>query len=501
MMYRILILSVVSVLLAGCASVPQRLEPAPGVEVPEVWTTADAPAGPVVEDWWTSFGDPVLPGLIEEALEHNRDLRAAATRIDQAAAQARISGADLRPSLQAGFTASRQKQNFIGFPDFGEMLGSPGGAGGSGSSGNGDSGGVTSVESTSLGVSLDTSWEADLWGRLRAGHAASLADLEAARAEYAGARLSLAGQTAKAWFALTEARQQHALARSTVGTFRTSAETVRDRYERGLRPSLDLRLAEANLSAAEALVEQRREQVARLERQLEVLLGRYPRGGPPEGGSLLPVPPPVPVGLPAEILARRPDLAAAERRLAAADARLKQARRALYPRLTLTGSLGRRSEELEDLLDGDFSVWSLAAGLMQPLFQGGRLRAGVDLADARTREALEAFAGAALRAFSEVESALTAESFLMRREESLAAAAEHSVAARRLTEDRYAAGLAGVFDVLEAQRRALEAESQLLAVRRQLLDNRIDLHLSLGGSFKDDQPPSSSARESEETSS
>ncbi len=195
------------------------------------------------------------------------------------------------------------------------------------------------------------------------------------------------------------------------------------------------------------------------------------------------LPGPVPVGLPAELVARRPDLVSAERRLAAADERLRQARRQLYPRFSLTAGGGTVSDQLGDLVDGDFRVWSLLANLTQPLFQGGRLRAGVDRAAAGSDELLAAYAGLALDAFREVESALAAEQHLIERERHLAEAARQLGAARRLAEDRYRSGLGDYLLVLESQTRELVAESELLSLRRELLHNRIDLHLALGGGF------------------
>ena len=166
-----------------------------------------------------------------------------------------------------------------------------------------------------------------------------------------------------------------------------------------------------------------------------------------------------------------------------AGARVSEARHALYPRLSLTASGGRSSSGLKDLLDGDFAVWNLVGNLTQPLFQGGRLRAGVDLAEANSERALLLFAQSALRAFGEVETALAAESYLARQEKELRTSASEAGASYDLASERYAQGLAGMATLLEAQRRSFEAESQLLSVRRQRIHARIDLHLALGGDF------------------
>ncbi|RMG47959.1 MAG: efflux transporter outer membrane subunit [Acidobacteria bacterium] len=455
--------AVLAALAAGCVSMPPRRAARSEVPIAPEWQAAQVDPDAPVDGWIDAFGIPELRRLVAEALERNHDLAAAAARVEAARAQARIAGADLLPQIGAGLNGSRQRQNFIGFPIPGAERR------------------VLSTTFTRLNLSVDVSWEADLWGRIRAGKAAAAADAEVARATYRAARLSLAANVARGWFAVVTARRQLDLAHRTVESYRRSAEAVRRRFEAGLRPALDLRLAEAQLAAAEALQEARREQLARATRQLELLLGRYPEGTIGEDRPLPAPPPRIPGGLPVDLIARRPDIVAAERRLFAADARLAAARASLYPSLRLTGSGGGASDRLRDLLDGDFRVWSLVAGLAQPLFQGGRLRAGVDLAKASVEEATAEFAQTVLRALGEVETALAAEEILRTREEALRRALDQSEAAVRLAERQYREGLIDMPTLLEAQRRALDAESALLDVRRARLDNRVALYLALGG--------------------
>ncbi len=449
----------------GCASAPPVEPPVLAVETPATWTT-DAGTGPLPElDWWTDFGDAGLDAAITSALTNNYDLAAAAARLDQAAADSRIAGADLLPTAQIGLNGSKRKQNFIGFPIPGAE----------------DQ--VLSTIFSNYGVSLDVAWEPDLWGRLRSGARAALADLQSRAADLRAAQLSLAGQTTKAWFAVAEARQQLRLAEASVGSFRTSSEQVRDRFEQGLRPSLDVRLALSNLANAEALREQRRQQLDAAIRQIEVLMGRYASGALDAPEALPDAPSTIPGGLPADLVSRRPDLVAAERRIASARQRWQVARGELYPRISLTANTGTATSALQDLINGDFGVWSLLGNIVQPLFQGGRLRAGVDRAEARTAEELAVYANTALLAFSEVETALAAEEFLADRERFLATSAEQSRAAEALADDRYRSGLDDYITVLESQRLALQAEGDLIAARRQRLENRVDLYLALGGGF------------------
>ena len=460
-----------TVFAVGCVSAPNVAQPELAVTVPERWTASETPAGAINPAWWTDFGDPGLDAAVRTALEQNYDLRAAAARLETAAADAELAGADLQPSVQLGFSGSRRKQNFIGFPIPGRE------------------GFVLSTISTNLGVSLDVSWEADLWGRLRAGSRAALADLQLAAADLRGAQLSIAGQTAKAYFAATEASQQVSLAATTVESFRTSSDQVRDRFEQGLRPSLDVRLSLSSLAGAEALLQQRRQQLDATTRQLEVLLGSYAARTLEIPTAFPDTPAPVPAGLPADLVARRPDLVSAERQLAAETQRVLVARGDLYPRLSLTGSSGTSSNVLRSLIDGDFAVWSLASNLLQPIFEGGRLRAQVDRAEARTDESLASYTGAVLQAYAEVESALAAEALLAARVSHLVTAAEQSRAAERLAADRYRAGLEDYVTVLESQRLALEAEGTLIAARRLRLENRVDLYLALGGGFDQLEAP------------
>ncbi len=451
--------------LLGCTSAPPIAHPELRTSVPEQWSASSASSMPLEDGWLWSFKDEDLEVIVMEAMDHNHDLKAAEARLGAAVSAARIVGADLLPRVSAGFSSSRQRQNFVGLPIPGfedEVL---------------------STKFNLFGVSLDTTWELDVWGRIRAGTSAALADMEGIQSDLAAARLSLAGQTAKAWFAVTEAKQQASLARKTLKSYQVTADQVRNRFEHGLRPSLDLRLALSNVGTAEALYQERQEQYERAIRQLEILVGRYPDGMISGADTLPDIPAVMPSGLPADIISRRPDLAAAERRLAAADARIAQARAALYPRISLTTSNGTISDQLRDLTDGDFYVWSIAGNLLQPIFEGGRLLAEVDRTEAVAREALENYTGAALQAFGEVESALVAEALLEKREDALRMAGEQAMAAHTLAQDRYRSGLESFTTVLDAQQRELNAESQRIAVRRLRLDVRVNLHLALGGDF------------------
>lgn len=453
-------------LLVGCATAPEKVE-VEGLPTRAEWSVATETNAPVAGAWWGELGSPGLVQVVEHALRENHDLRQALARVDAAVAQARIAGADAYPQVGFGFDAARQQQVFIGLPIPGQ--------------GNDP----LQTRFNSYAANFNLSWELDVWGRIRAGQSAALADVQASEEDFVGAMHSLAARTARAWVALVSAEQQLRLANATEQSFSITAAQVGARYERGLRSALDYRLSLNNAAVAKALVSLRRRELQVAQRQLEILMGRYPEGSLAGDYSLPELAHDVPTGLPSELLERRPDLISAERRLAASISRVKEAKRALLPRISLTASGGRTSSELEDLLDNKYSMWALAGNLAQPLFQGGRLRANVKLNEARAREALEAYHSIVLRAFGEVEVALASESQLRQREIDLVEARRQSSEALRLAEERYFAGLIEFVTLTESQRSAYNAESEVITIRRQRLENRIDLHLALGGSFDD----------------
>src|SRR5690606_7285164 len=268
---------------------------------------------------------------------------------------------------------------------------------------------------------------------------------------------------------------------------REIARQINNRADAGVAAPSDRLLANANLASAQAGVIQRREALARLTRELEILQRDYPAGDFATMAELPPVPPPPPAGLPAELLSRRPDLVAAELNLRAAGLRVTAAQRSLLPGISLTGSAGTASNQLDELLSGDSVVWSIAGRLLQPIFQAGRVRAQIEAIEGQHDEAIQAYADTALRAFAEVETALAVDTLLAEREAAYELAARHAEGTVAMSFNRYREGIDPFLAVLESQQRALDSSSAYLAARRARLENRIDLHLALGGGF-DDMP-------------
>lgn len=433
---------------------PQRHMQEVGAKIPDQWAEGEAPIQSVPTQWLETFGDPQLSHLVESALANNYELKAAAARVDAAIAQARIDGSGRWP--QFFFTADHE-QIQIREAGFG---------------------------SSRFGVFealFGLSWELDVWGRIRDFQQAAVQEADASKADYYGARLSLAARVAQSYFELAEAKLQAAVVEQSIKDRTIIVNLVRGRFQRGLERGLDLRLALTDLANAEAQLKQARNRIQTITRQLEILLGRYPAGNEMSVSALPQLPAGIAAGLPSELLERRPDVVAAFDRLQAADFRAASSKKLRLPRITLTASGGTRSSELAELIDPKAAAWNVFAGLMQPLFTGGRIQGEIFRNQARAEEMLNFYKNTALNAFREVEQALAAEEWLRQEEASLKKAVEQTESSRRLAVYSYRNNLIGILTLLDSYRSTLNAQSAHLSVSRQLLSNRINLYLALGG--------------------
>lgn len=450
--------SLVALSLAGCATAPKQSD-APDLNLPSAWAAAavgsDAP-----QAWLSDFKQPALERLVAEAISNNADLQRITAVLGQRIAEARISGADILPSAGLGLKGARQQISTFGPSPTGGVI----------------------FENYDLALNL--SWELDLWGRMRNLTSAALAQVEASQAERQAARLSLAAQVTKSWFNLSEAQQQVTEAARTAGAYRKNLNALESRFKRGLTGGLELRRIRTQAAASEADLASRQRALDAAKRSLEVLLGRYPDAALIAESSLPPLPEAIPAGLPAELIGRRPDLIAAERRLAAADKDLLARKKDLLPKISLTASGGSSSQDFDNLLKGDFSVWSLAGNLTQPIFQGGRILANIDRAASLRDQALAQYRNTALRAYLEVETTLAAEAYLKHEYSKFALAAEEASAAETLAWSKYRSGTTDFLNVLDAQRSAAASRGRVIAARNRLLQNRVDLYLALGGPFQ-----------------
>ena len=407
-------------------------------------------------NWWTAFKDPQLNTIIDQSVGRNYQVWQAQAKTAQARAQAVIAGADRLPSVTASSSPSYLKQR---------------------------TGSSSTTTTESYGIDLGVSWEVDLWKRLKN-------QSQSARELYLGSndvlrsvRQTVAAQTAKAYFATVEAKQQVALSKTTLSVLTETSRQVGNRSDIGIAAPSDKHLSIANRESASAGLAGQEEALARTSRQLQLLTTDYPNGKVQTANSLVSLPALPKLGIPASLLSRRPDVLAAERQLRASGFNILIAKKALLPSFSLSTGLGTVSNELSNILDGDFSYWSLAGSVLKPIFQGGKLRANVQLNEALQQEAANVYAETVLTAFTEVESALAARELINRRQTALCSAANASKAAERVSFNRYRQGIEPYLTVLESQRRALSASSSCISARYDALENYIDLQLALGGGF------------------
>ena len=441
-------------LISGCAlkSPPDRGEIAkqalPNFAPPPAWI---GQAAAVQSAWLASFNDPQLDALVQEALANNPDLQVAAARVEQAASYVKVAGATLYPQVSALARG----------------------------------GGKLSGDSSGLeGAGIFANWELDVWGRVRAGRAAARGQYGSAELDFEYARQSLAALVAKSWFLATEARMQKAIAEEMAGASEKQLGLVQDRLRVGRGDEYDVTLARANVATFRDSARSLELSYQQAVRALEALAGRYPAAALSVPPKLAMVPGPVPVGVPAELLERRPDVVAAERRVAAAFYRVEEAKAARLPRISLTAAVTSLSSELFVLQERDNPVVSAGASIAQPLFLGGQLQAQVEIRTAEQKQAVAEYGRVGARAFGEVESALSSASILEEREAILAQAVTDNARALELANVRYRVG-AGDLRAVQQQSLALHAaRTALLRVQSERLQQRVNLHLALGGSFR-----------------
>lgn len=408
--------------------------------------------------WLQTLNAPRLTQLVLEAQQNNRDLQQLASQVQISRALLKRSDSFLLPSVSAAAGA-----------DIG--------------------GRVDGSSDTALSLGLEASWELDLWGRLRSATVADAQNVAANEADYLFAQYSLAASVAKAYFAAIEANELYTIARSTLETLQETHRIVSVQVENGIGDQGDLSLVSTDLANAQNSLYLSEAAQRSTRRPLQILLGRYPDAELSLDTLLPPVPPLPEVSLPSELLERRPDLIAAERRIAASFNRIDVAKAAKLPSLSLNGSIGGASDSLSEILDPSNLVWQAAANLLAPLFLGGRLDAQVDLRTAQQEAAVASYAQAALNAFSEVESALDISAVIEKRLVALNLALQESKRALSIAEVQYEEGEIGLLDVLIIQQRVFAAQRNLAAVQREGLVNYIDLNLALGGSYTEPVAP------------
>src|SRR4029077_3891760 len=407
---------------------------------------------------WEIFRDPTLRSLIDEALRNGYDARIAAARGEEARARYGIAGADYYPSI--GYQAAVERGHTSTFATPSDVTGSL------------------------IVANVSLAWEADLWGRIRRLNEAARAQYLATEEGRRGVILSLVAEVASAYFDLRELDQELEIAQRTRASFQDTFDLFKRRLEGGTASALETSRAEASLASEAAQVPLVEQRIVAKENQLNLLLGRGP-GPMPRGASPgdQPTPPSIPDGLPASLLVKRPDVREAEQQLIAANANVGVAQAAFYPTLSLTGLLGGQSPELSSLLNSG-RMWSIEAGLLGPIFEGGRLRAQKRVALAQFEEARLAYEQGVTNALGEVSTTLVALQKLGEEETQRARAVAADQEAVRLATLRYESGLSAYFEVLDAMEQLLTAENALAQTRRDRLVGLAQFYKALGGGWQ-----------------
>jgi outer membrane protein, multidrug efflux system len=457
--------------LSGCAIVSPQLTP--DVPVAGTWNEATpADAAAVSPMWWTTFGSSELESLVAEALAGSPDLAIATARVQQAEAQVRVVGASLFPVLSADAGASGHRTSTVG----------------------GAKGGSAIVDSAGS-VGLTASYELDLWGKNRAGVRSAESSAAAARFDRDTAQVTLVSGVATSYFDILALRTRLAIARDNLATAQNVLDVVNARARNGAASALDVSRQEATVLSQQAALLPLQQQERQTLAALAILVGRPPEGFDVKatGTTDLHVPT-IDPRLPSTLLVRRPDLASAEAQLGAANADVAAARAAMLPTITLTGTAGLATAALTSIASsGTTLAIGIAASLLQPIFDGGRLRGQKAVAESRERELVETYRKAILSAFADVEEALAGTTRLGQQEQLQADVQTRAQESLRLAQIRYKAGADDLLTVLDAQRTLFAAQDQLAQVQLSRLQAAVSLYKALGGGWSEAEAPASSA--------
>ena len=415
-------------------------------------------------DWWTVFGDPALDTLETQAIQANQNLKAAVARVEEARSTARVSRSSLLPNVSLDPSYNRQRYSPNADPSFGN------------------------ITANTFSTPLDLSYEVDLWGRVRRGFESARADAQASLATYYNVLLTLQSDVAQNYFSLRSLDAEIATVRDTLDLRHEQVNLVRSRYEGGIGNELDVAQAETELATTEADAADLARRRDQLENALAILAGQNPSAFHlaalgQANTNWHPQPPAIPAGLPADLLERRPDVATAERQLASANAKIGVARAAFFPVLTLTGSGGFLSGDVDSLFNWNSRTWSIGPSVSLPIFAGGRNRANLRRSQAAFAEAAALYRQQVLVAFGDVENSLSDIRHLADQAAAQERAVESARRAADLATDRYRSGIVAYIEVVDASRDALATERTNAELAGQRLIAAVQLIKALGGGW------------------
>jgi outer membrane protein, multidrug efflux system len=468
------LLALVLLNLGGC--IVSRVDPQkPELPLPAALPEQGDQAAQLPDPWWTIFRDPTLDKLVDEAIAHNPDIAVAAGRVAEARAGLRIVNADRVPNLDIEGDATRSKSSALvnSFP------------------------GVDRYQTTYT-VQGAVGFELDLWGRYQRASESARAQLLNTEFGREATKLSLTGEVARGYFGLIAAAQQLARARDTLSTRNESLGLEKIRFDAGESDEFTFKRAEADAAATRVSVHQLEREVVERTNALGILLGRSPKdlvdAAISVQGASLPDAVTLPAALPSTVLERRPDIGASEALLESAAADIGVARAEMFPRISLTGLFGSLSTELGDLFTKPAQTWTASGGIVQPLFEGGRLAANVSRTKAVREQRKAEYARTVQSAFREVLDALQGQALIAGARDANAEQVAALARATELAELRYNQGDIAYLELLDVRRSLFQAEIDLVAAQRDALLNTVDLALAVGGGLGDKAEPLSARR-------
>ncbi len=447
--------------------------------IPASWDLKLTDSSSVIGDWWESFDDSIFTRVLNDFNQSSPDLKNISSRMNVAKQILKINKSSRLPSFSLGMNGASRKQNLTAFGLSDDFFG-----GGPDSAQSNDSGsGVTSFSSSNFGLNLTMQWELDVWGKLFNRARAASNDYQSAYYDLSFLSFSMRIQLAKLYFSTVEALEQYELSKETYNSVSELADMVSARYDKGLRSSLDLRLTKSSKASSKAQMEIRKQTYLVFVRRLESMLGKYPSGTYMVNNKLGSKLPKITIGIPSEILNRRPDIKSSLAKLQAASFKKSESFASLLPSLILTSSAGTSSSDLNDILDEDYQIWSQGLTVGLPLFQGGSIRANNSIAEENLNIAKQDLIKTIINAYSEVEQTLFAENSNNILLDAYEVAAEQAEAAYKLSRERYDSGLVDLIAVMDSQQRWFLSRSQVLAAKKNKIHTRLNLLLAFGGTF------------------
>jgi NodT family efflux transporter outer membrane factor (OMF) lipoprotein len=446
------IIGLTTLLLLACSSISELDENIKNIDLPNNWQK-NKKALQVESNWLNQLENKQVQVLVQSALASNHQLKIQAFNVEIQKQQLIVSGSSLWPSLDLSLRSGRSKNN-----------------------------NVNSI-SNSSSIDLDLSYELDLWGKLSSADQQANLTYMAEQASFEQSKQQLVVDVVTTWFAVIEAEKLLALYESRVKNSQQNLDIIESGYNSGLSEALDVYLTRNELNNELTRVSEQKSSKKRLIRKLERLVGDYPKGELLVNAQLPLLTSDIPLGLPSELITRKPHLMASWYKLLAKDAGLAYAHKQRFPSLNLTASLGDSASDIDDLLSGSSLAWSLFGNISAPLFNAGRLEANEEKARLALKQEEQLYLDTLYNAFAEVENAITEEESLKYSYQSMLAAQENAKIAATLSFEQYQNGLVNYTTVLDAQTRSFDAQTTLITLKNRLIANRIQLHLALGGDF------------------